>query len=155
MRLTIIPSDKVVIKDGKALHGLNFTLAGIRAVQWYGNKGEVEYLDGSPNEIIDDLSPYQSIIDIYDAEIARLEAAAIEAAKLTWDKIRAARDKDLEDSDWTQLLDTPIDAIKQESFAAYRQDLRDVPQTHSAVDLTAYADVETFKMDKFPKEPAK
>ena len=155
MRLTIIPNDKVVIKDGLALHGLNFTLANIRAIQWYGNKGEVEYLDGSPNEVIDDITPYQSIIDVYNTEKARLEAEAIEAAKLTWDKIRATRDVLLEESDWTQLLDAPIDAIKQESFVAYRQDLRDVPQTHSAVDLSNYADVEAFKTDKFPKEPAK
>ena len=153
MRLTIIPNDKVVIKDGLALHGLNFTLTNIRAVQWYGDKGEVEYLDGSPNEAIDDITPYQSIVDVYDTEKVKLEAAKIEAAKLTWDKIRGVRDTDLQDSDWTQLLDAPIDAIKQEAFAAYREDLRNVPQTHSAEDLTKYKDAKDFKEKKFPKEP--
>jgi len=153
MKLTIIPSDKVVIKDGLALLGLNFILENVHAVQWYGNKGEVEYLDGSPNEAINNLSPYQSIIDIYDAEIARLEAEAIEAAKLTWDKIRGVRDTDLQDSDWTQLLDAPVDAAKQLEWVTYRQGLRDVPQTHVSEDLTKYKDTKDFKEKKFPKEP--
>ena len=153
MRLTIIPNDKVVIKDGLAFHGLNFTLANIRAIQWYGNKGEVEYLDGSPNAVIDDITPYQSIVDIYNAEKAKLEAEKIEAAKLTWDKIRGVRDTDLQDSDWTQLLDAPIDAAKQAEWATYRQGLRDVPQTHSTVNLDNYIDTDDFKEKKFPKEP--
>jgi len=153
MRLTIIPSDKVVIKDGLSLHGLNFALANVRAIQWYEDHGEVEYLDGSPNKVIDDLSPYQSIIDAYDAEIVKLEAEAIEAAKLTWDKIRGVRDTDLQDSDWTQLLDAPVDAAKQLEWVTYRQELRDVPQTHVSEDLTKYKNTKDFKEKKFPKEP--
>ena len=153
MRLTIIPSDKVVIVDGIALHGLNFILKNIRAIQWYEDHGEVEYLDGSPNKVINNISSYQSIIDIYNTKKAQLKAKAIEAAKLTWDKIRAARDELLKESDYTQLLDAPVDVAKQAEWATYRQELRDVPQAHSVEDLTKYKDTKDFKEKKFPKEP--
>lgn len=155
MRLTIIPSDKVVIIDGIALHNLDFTIANdIHAIQWYEDHGEVEYTDGSPNEAIDDISLYQSVIDVYNTEKARFEAEAIEAAKLTWDKIEAEIDILLEESDYTQLLDAPVTSIKQAEWVTYRQDLRDL-KTHSAVNLDDYVDVEAFKKKKFPKEPTK
>ena len=39
-------------------------------------------------------------------------------------KVRDERNKLLSESDWTQILDAPVD---QAAWAAYRQDLRDVP----------------------------
>jgi hypothetical protein len=43
----------------------------------------------------------------------------------TTEEIRAKRDQLLAASDWTQVLDAPVD---QDAWAAYRQALRDVPQ---------------------------
>jgi hypothetical protein len=40
-------------------------------------------------------------------------------------QVRAERDRLLAESDWTQVLDAPVD---QDAWAAYRQALRDVPQ---------------------------
>jgi hypothetical protein len=40
-------------------------------------------------------------------------------------EVRAERDRLLAASDWTQVLDAPVD---QDAWAAYRQALRDVPQ---------------------------
>lgn len=42
----------------------------------------------------------------------------------TADEIRAQRNKLLSTCDWTQLPDAPVD---QTAWAAYRQELRDVP----------------------------
>lgn len=39
--------------------------------------------------------------------------------------VRAARDAEIATSDWTQVLDSPVDRA---AWAAYRQALRDIPQ---------------------------
>lgn len=45
---------------------------------------------------------------------------------LTWDDIRADRDKRLAETDWTQTPDVPQETIWK--WKTYRQDLRDIPQ---------------------------
>lgn len=41
---------------------------------------------------------------------------------------REQRDKLLADTDWTQVLDAPIDSDTREAYRAYRQALRDIPE---------------------------
>jgi hypothetical protein len=64
MRLTIVTEDGVVGIGGLfyqvALTGL---AAGVRAVQFYGTEGEVEYNDGRPNAAIDSVAEFQPLID--------------------------------------------------------------------------------------------
>lgn len=76
MRVTIIPDDKTVIIDGQARLGLTFQVdASVHAVQWYDTYGEVEYktrlenglIVKPDNQIITDLTPYQSAIDAWNA----------------------------------------------------------------------------------------
>ncbi|MCP3946313.1 tail fiber assembly protein [Herbaspirillum sp.] len=43
-------------------------------------------------------------------------------------KMRARRNKALAASDWTQLPDAPIPEARKELAAAYRRDLRDIPE---------------------------
>jgi hypothetical protein len=45
----------------------------------------------------------------------------------TWDSIRATRNKILIDTDWTMTTGATVD---QAQWAAYRQNLRDLPQTY-------------------------
>lgn len=65
-------------------------------------------------------------------EIAKAEAYngeyTIEDIPMTAEAARAQRDKLLEDTDWTQVLDAPIDTETREAYRVYRQALRDVPQ---------------------------
>jgi len=49
----------------------------------------------------------------------------------TWDDIRRERDGLLAASDWTQVSDAPVDSA---AWAAYRQTLRDIPQTYATPD---------------------
>jgi len=49
----------------------------------------------------------------------------------TWDEIREKRDQLLADTDWTQGNDTPLSPELVAAFAAYRQALRDLPQTYA------------------------
>ena len=46
----------------------------------------------------------------------------------TWDSIRATRNKILIDTDWTMTTGASVD---QAQWAAYRQNIRDIPQTYS------------------------
>ena len=46
---------------------------------------------------------------------------------LTWDSIRATRDQILRDTDWTMTTGATVD---QAQWAAYRQVIRDIPQTY-------------------------
>lgn len=69
MRVTIVPSDGVVGIDGvfRQVAGLAAMLPDVHAVQWNGGGGEVEFIDGSPNEFINTLAAFQSAIDAWNA----------------------------------------------------------------------------------------
>lgn len=58
------------------------------------------------------------------------EIAADVAAKAA--QVRAQRDRLLSDSDWTQVLDAPVDRT---AWAAYRQALRDLPSAEGFPDV--------------------
>ncbi|UIP28898.1 tail fiber assembly protein [Photobacterium sp. TLY01] len=51
-----------------------------------------------------------------------------------WIDIREKRDALITETDWTQTGDAPISAEKKAEFTAYRQLLRDIPQTYSNPD---------------------
>ena len=54
-------------------------------------------------------------------------AEATDEDTLTWDSIRATRDQILKDTDWTMTTGATVD---QAQWAAYRQVIRDIPQTY-------------------------
>ena len=57
------------------------------------------------------------------------EPLPAEDTEITWDTIRAKRDQLIADSDWTMIPGATVD---QAAWAAYRQVLRDLPQTYAA-----------------------
>jgi hypothetical protein len=56
-----------------------------------------------------------------------------------WAQARGLRDIVISGSDWTQLPDTPLTTTKKTEWAAYRQALRDIPETYS--DATSLDDI--------------
>ena len=46
-----------------------------------------------------------------------------------WAAVRVERDRLLDVSDWSQMPDNALDAPTIAAWAAYRQELRDIPQT--------------------------
>ena len=52
---------------------------------------------------------------------------AEDADGLTWDDIRSKRDSILQTTDWTMTSGATVD---QAQWAAYRQNIRDIPQTY-------------------------
>ena len=63
----------------------------------------------------------------YLAWVAGGGVAEAEDNKLTWDSIRSTRDQILRDTDWTMTTGATVD---QAQWAAYRQVMRDIPQTY-------------------------
>lgn len=54
---------------------------------------------------------------------------------VAWDAVRLERDRRLAACDWTQVADAPVDAA---TWAAYRQELRDIPQTFDDPDQVVW-----------------
>ena len=57
-----------------------------------------------------------------------------------WSGMRAERDRRLAASDWTQLADNSLTAPDIAAWAAYRQQLRDIPQDWNDPDLVVWPD---------------
>jgi len=121
MNVCIVKEDKVVMVDGE---GMNFDFdlpTNVWAIQWNGSTGEIEFNDGTPNEVITDFSAYQSLVDGHATEKQRLadvEAqAAIDAeAALTYaDRRKAKYDAlnqfEMQFDDATNSTTTWVDAI--------------------------------------------
>lgn len=63
-----------------------------------------------------------------EEEIAAWDAEHMPSAEELEQQARAKRDRLLAETDWTQVLDAPIDAATREAYRVYRQALRDVPE---------------------------
>lgn len=62
--------------------------------------------------------------------VADPEFTAQEITDNMWADIRAQRDSLLTQSDWTQLVDSPLSDPDKAEWSVYRQDLRDIPQDY-------------------------
>lgn len=78
-RISIIPADGIVAVNGMSVSGLDlsFLAEEIHAIQWYGERGEVEFrtdLYGykKMNEKIDSLKPFEKAVDLFE----QVQAAA-------------------------------------------------------------------------------
>ena len=71
-------------------------------------------------------------IELTAEEIQELEDRKA-AADLDFTFVRSQRDAMLRDTDWTQIADASLGAHTAEEWAAYRQELRDLPSKHSKV----------------------
>jgi hypothetical protein len=60
-------------------------------------------------------------------------------SELLLQDLRSARNSKLRQSDWTQMPDSPLGELERGWWAAYRQQLRDLPQNVS--DITSLDDV--------------
>lgn len=83
MKVTIIPEDKAVYKDGYCITPLEFVAPqNVHAFQWYGTKGEIEFLtndagEKQANEKIDSLPQWVlDAIAVFDSAQAEIDAIA-------------------------------------------------------------------------------
>ena len=100
----------------------------------YISPAEGESESSSLNATIDGIEMFVPM-DVYNREYAAIlkwveEGNTIQDADkevLTWDSIRATRNQILIDTDWTMTTGATVD---QAQWAAYRQVIRDIPQTY-------------------------
>jgi hypothetical protein len=139
MKISVIPSDKTIVKD---LEGLNMVQnpinwpndvpSNIHAYQYDSENPQacgIEYNDGTANSPCT-LADVQKFIDAHESEKARLQQIADDEYN-SWDRVRQGRDSYLYDTDYTQVEDSPLTAEKVSEFATYRQNLRDLPSNYS------------------------
>lgn len=148
-RVTVVPSDKLIIVNGQALR-FDFELVEghehMHALQWDGvsQTGHIEFEDDY-NQALDaslydeEVKPY---VDAWQAEKDRLEeeAAAAEAARLAqynstearFERLRAERDKRIAATDYLLMADYPISEKNKATVQTYRQALRDLPAQEGA-----------------------
>ena len=88
--------------------------------------GQIKYFDFNDFEIEKSLAEAE-IHERQQANLRKQESPAY-IEQQEWNKIRSKRDSLLSLSDWTQLEDSKEN---KESWAMYRQQLRDIPQTFS------------------------
>ena len=137
MKITIIPIDKHIRIGDNSLsqikEDMTWVPTNIHALQWYDTFGEIEYNDGTPNEIIEELGIYEQALETFDAEKQRrlreqlAEEELIEASRDYWEELRNMRNYKLSVCDWTQGNDSPITEAKKQEWTLYRQKLRDLP----------------------------
>lgn len=148
-RVTVVPDDRLVIVDGKALTFDFSAPKRMHALQWDGEQGHIEWQgseDEPPhNEILaadsytDQVAPY---VELWKGEKARLEKAAAEAeaARLAeynsetarFERLRAERDRRLAATDYLLMQDYPLSEGQRTVLQVYRQALRDLPSQEGA-----------------------
>lgn len=81
MKVSVIPADKTVVVNGKALvFDFQVFSPKVHAIQWNGISGTIEYTEGAATWF-DNPAIVEPFIDAWNAEAARLaEIAAAEAA---------------------------------------------------------------------------
>jgi len=93
-------------------------------------------------------------IELTAEELKELEDSAA-AADLDFSHIRAQRNGKLAGCDWTQIADATLGAHTAEEWAAYRQELRDLPSKHSKVSEVVWPDDPPTAAAKAAEEAAR
>lgn len=142
-RLTIVKDDNLVRIDHRSLR---FDLSPYRlpdnfhALQWYEDRGEMEFNDGTHNERITDITIFQPIIDEFTrlAETGDNPPAPTEEEKYA--NLVSQRDSYLGQTDWFIIRHSEQKRIKQaisleddvvSELLVWRQELRDLPETYN------------------------
>ena len=93
-------------------------------------------------------------IELTAEEIKEMEDRAT-AMDLDFTFTRVHRNALLRDCDWTQIADATLGAHTAEEWAAYRQELRDLPSKHSKVSEVVWPDDPPTAAAKAAEEAAR
>lgn len=126
MRLTIVPSDGVVLIDNYAYHQLDLSNCAIpnnvHALQWYNTYGEIEFVGTIENEQINELPDWANLcVDVWNSKDYLVKNPPPEQLQIVNEQ--QAKNLLLE-SDWTQLADVNI--VNKAAWNNYRAALRNI-----------------------------
>ena len=126
MKLTIIPDGKIIGIGGtfyeNVQQDLSWIPSNVHAVQWSDSSGEIEYNDGTPNQIISELGIYSQAQTDYNNETQR-----VAVARDYWEELRTKRNQLLAETDYLALSDVTLST----DMRTYLQALRDLPANTS------------------------
>lgn len=135
MQFTLVVKPNQVVFNGEIL-AFPFPIdPNIDIIRWDGTVGTVDFKDGAPCETFSSLKRFRLLLDVIKRAKDELhEEAKQEASKLTWSQVRQRRNSLLEGCDKVMLSDFPVTAARKAEWRIYRQQLRDIPQVHSATE---------------------
>jgi hypothetical protein len=93
----------------------------------------IEITQDDYTKYLKELNSNNKVIAVSNGAISLVDKTP---APVTWIQIRSERDRLLAQSDWTQLSD--FKGNNAASWATYRQQLRDIPQTFSTPDVVIF-----------------
>ena len=94
------------------------------------------------------------VIELTEDEVKAIEERHAQA-DLDFTQVRGERNGLLTGCDWTQVSDSPLTDEKKAEWAAYRQELRDLPSVHSKVSEVVFPDDPPTAAAKAAEEAAK
>lgn len=143
MRLTIIPSDKTVYKDGVVYIRLSMDSVplNVHALQWFDTDGSIEFNDASPNENITELPAWAfTCLQEWEAADYAHKHPPSPAPPTAEENKQTAVDI-LSRTDWTALPDVADPAksnpylVNANEFNTYRNAVRHIAINPVAGDL--------------------
>jgi len=165
-KLVVVAEDDIIIYNNEAIKvshtDLSWIPSDVWAVNWDTdtNKGWIEYrqepgaVPTKGNENITDLGIYAQAITDHASE-KTAQADALEASRNHALEVKHYRKMMLQDSDWTQVPDSPLSSSKKTEWATYRQQLRDLPATVAAdSNLTDKALADDLTHSGWPTKPS-
>jgi hypothetical protein len=129
MRLTIIPSDKAVYKDGVSYFPLDMSSVplDVHALQWVDVDGWIEFKDEKPNQNITELPDWANICaqewDV--ADYAAKHPPAPTPEELLQECKFEAKQR-LEATDYSELPDVKAVLVNSSEFTTYRAQIREL-----------------------------
>lgn len=113
----------------------NFNLLDVETLKQFGwFPYEYQYCETRPEKWVSNGSSFEITEDrVIEHELVREKTQyEIDAETSSeWDNVRAKRNNELKDTDWTQLVDSPFTPEEKELWKIYRQSLRDITNYES------------------------
>lgn len=134
MRVKLVAQDNFVSIDGVEFFNVDLSSLApdVSAVQWYGNRGEIERKDSATgkmigNESITSIDFLRSVLDKC-VVVTPPQPTAQEISAQRANEARAQRNFLLAGTDWVITKAFESATAVPQAWATYRQALRDVPQ---------------------------
>ncbi|MES1977317.1 MAG: DUF4376 domain-containing protein [Pseudomonadota bacterium] len=130
MKITVIPEDNVIIVDGDARkpEGVVYPV-GVRAIQWSGDSGQIEYVDRG-QEHCADMAFIQPFIDLHAGKKLLDETPPV----YTLEQLKAAKAAEINHARLTANFTTFNHASK--TFACDQLSRSDIDGTNGTITLT-------------------
>jgi len=149
MKFDAVIQDKIMAVDDQWLFVDDAVWPeGVWAIHWDGTSGEIEYEDSlRENEEIKSLKDFEHLLTAYDDQKI-LRSTDNRSSEEKWKDIRRLRNAKLENTDWMLLDDAGLSIPQRQQVIAYRNELRDIPQTFANPDNVVWSDVPSIRRGK-------